>query len=134
MGKFAADSRTAHLKKRWAGRSQIQLMLEQADPAAFSGSSQRSRVDAGEVLRAGGRRDPLVLTCDASATALPNLTAEFRQTDWTLLEFHQATLSSKKSSGAHKRAEYASSPMHRRKNSTPICLAESPTSSSPSSC
>ena len=93
-GKIAADSRTAHLKETLGGRSQIQLMLEQADPAAVQRElAAVPGVTRVEVLAPADGAIRLVLTCDASRDPRAELYRRIRQTDWTLLEFHQETLS-----------------------------------------
>ena len=93
-GKIAADSRTAHLKETLGGRSQIHLMLEQADPAAVQRElAAVPGVTRVEVLEPTDGTIRLVLTCDASRDPRAELYRRIRQTDWTLLEFHQETLS-----------------------------------------
>jgi ABC-2 type transport system ATP-binding protein len=93
-GKIAADSRTAHLKEALGGRSQIHLMLEQADPATVQRElAAVPGVARVEVLEPTDGTIRLVLTCDASRDPRADLYRRIRQTDWTLLEFHQETLS-----------------------------------------
>ena len=93
-GKIAADSRTAHLKEALGGRSQIHLMLEQADPATVQRElAAVPGVTRVEVLAPADGAIRLVLTCDASRDPRADLYRRIRQTDWTLLEFHQETLS-----------------------------------------
>ena len=92
-GKIAADSRTAHLKEALGGRSQIHLMLEQADPAAVQRElAAVPGVTRVEVLAPTDGAIRLVLTCDASRDPRAELYRRIRQTDWTLLEFHQEAL------------------------------------------
>lgn len=93
-GKIAADSRTAHLKEALGGRSQIHLMLEQADPATVQRElAAVPGVARVEVLEPTDGTIRLVLTCDASRDPRADLYRRIRQTDWTLLEFHQETFS-----------------------------------------
>jgi gliding motility-associated transport system ATP-binding protein len=93
-GKLAADSRPAHLKEALGGRSQIHLILEQADPAAVQRELAAvpgvTRVEVHEPTDGTIR---LVLTCDASRDPRADLYRRIRQTVWTLLEFHQETFS-----------------------------------------
>jgi ABC-2 type transport system ATP-binding protein len=93
-GKIAADSRTAHLKEALGGRSQIHLMLEQADPATVQRElAAVPGVTRVEVLEPTDGTIRLVLTCDASRDPRADLYRRIRQTDWTLLEFRQETFS-----------------------------------------
>jgi ABC-2 type transport system ATP-binding protein len=93
-GKIAADSRTALLKEALGGRSQIHLMLEHADPATVQRElAAVPGVTRVEVLEPTDGTIRLVLTCDASRDPRADLYRRIRQTDWTLLEFHQETLS-----------------------------------------
>jgi ABC-type multidrug transport system ATPase subunit len=92
-GKIAADSSTARLKETLGGRSQIHLTLAGADAAAVQQELAAvpgvTRLDLLDPVNGATR---LVLSCDASRDPRADLYHRIRQTNWTLLEFHQETL------------------------------------------
>jgi ABC-2 type transport system ATP-binding protein len=92
-GKIAADSSTARLKETLGGRSQIHLTLAGADAAAVQQELAAvpgvTRLDLLDPVNGAIR---LVLSCDASRDPRADLYQRIRQTNWTLLEFHQETL------------------------------------------
>jgi ABC-2 type transport system ATP-binding protein len=92
-GKIAADSSTARLKETLGGRSQIHLTLAGADAAAVQQELAAvpgvTRLDLLDPVNGAIR---LVLSCDASRDPRADLYHRIRQTNWTLLEFHQETL------------------------------------------
>ncbi len=92
-GKIAADSSTVRLKETLGGRSQIHLTLAGADAAAVQQELAAvpgvTRLDLLDPVNGAIR---LVLSCDASRDPRADLYHRIRQTNWTLLEFHQETL------------------------------------------
>jgi ABC-2 type transport system ATP-binding protein len=92
-GKVAADSSTARLQETLGGRNQIHLTLAGAEAAAaqqeLAAVAGVARLDVLDPVDGAVR---LVLTCETSRAPRPELYQRIRQTDWTLLEFHQETL------------------------------------------
>ncbi len=92
-GKIAADSSTARLKETLGGRSQIHLTLAGADAADVQRElAAVPGVTGVEPLDPVNGAIRLRLTCDAARDPRPDLYRRIRSTDWTLLEFHQETL------------------------------------------
>jgi ABC-2 type transport system ATP-binding protein len=89
-GKIVADSGKAELKENLGGQNRIHLTLEGADAAS---ADQALRNLEGvlrlEVLEADGNRLRLRLVCQLSADPRAAVYQAIKQTDWTLLEFHQ---------------------------------------------
>jgi ABC-2 type transport system ATP-binding protein len=89
-GKIVADSSKAELKENLGGQNRIHLTLEGADAAS---ADQALRNLEGvlrlEVLEAEGNRLRLRLVCQLSADPRAAVYQAIKQTDWTLLEFHQ---------------------------------------------
>jgi ABC-2 type transport system ATP-binding protein len=89
-GKIVADSGTAELKERLGGRNRIQLTLEGADAASAEKALGRLEgVLRLEVLETGDHRLRLSLVCRPSADPRAAVYRRIKETDWTLLEFHQ---------------------------------------------
>ncbi len=92
-GKIAADSSTARLKETLGGRSQIHLTLAGADAADVQRElAAVPGVTGVEPLDPVNGAVRLRLTCEAARDPRPDLYRRIRSTDWTLLEFHQETL------------------------------------------
>ena len=92
-GKIAADSSTARLKETLGGRSQIHLTLADAEAADVQRAlAAVPGVTGAEPLDPVNGAVRLRLTCDAARDPRPDLYRRIRSTDWTLLEFHQETL------------------------------------------
>ena len=93
-GKIVADSPTARLKETLGSRSQIHLLLEDADAAAAQRElSAVAGVNRLDVIEQDGGRLRLRLTCDSAADPRAAVYRCIRGTDWVLLDFHQETQS-----------------------------------------
>jgi ABC-2 type transport system ATP-binding protein len=91
-GKIVADSSTAELKETLGGQNRIHITLDRANvESAEKALGNLEGVLRLEVMEADEGRIRLRLVCPSSADPRAAVYQRIKQTDWTLLEFHQET-------------------------------------------
>jgi ABC-2 type transport system ATP-binding protein len=91
-GKIVADGSTAALKQSLGSKSSIHLILQNAD---FESVEQKLKSVAGietvSRVEASDSHLQVGITCQAAVDPRADIYQKIKQTDWILLDFHQAT-------------------------------------------